>query len=81
MTTVAKADKSRLTIRGLIDGHQYIVREQPGGWFITPEKKHRVKKTGMGADAFAKLYRARTPLDGATARDIAANLAALDQAR
>jgi len=25
MTTVAKADKSRLTIRGLIDGHQYIV--------------------------------------------------------
>jgi hypothetical protein len=49
MTTVAKADKSRLTIRGLIDGHQYIVREQPGGWFITPEKKHRVKKTGMSS--------------------------------
>lgn len=80
MTTVAKADKSRLTIRGLIDGHQYIVREQPGGWFITPEKKHRVKKTGMSADAFARLYRARTPLDAATAREIAANLAAIDQA-
>ena len=32
MTTVAKADKSRLTIRGLVDGDQYIVREQPGGW-------------------------------------------------
>jgi hypothetical protein len=44
VTTVAKADRSRLTIRGLIDGHRYIVREQPGGWFITPEKTHRVKK-------------------------------------
>jgi hypothetical protein len=80
MTTVAKADKSRLTIRGLINGQQYIVREHPGGWFITPEKTHRVKKTGMSANAFAKLYRARTPLDAATAREIAANLAATDQA-
>jgi hypothetical protein len=57
MTTVAKADKSRLTIRGLVDGPHYIVREQPGGWFITPEKTHRVKKAGMSAEAFAKLYR------------------------
>jgi len=81
MTTVAKADKSRLTIRGLIDGHHYIVREQPGGWFITPEKKHRIKRTGMSADAFAKLYRARKSLDGATAGEIAANLAALDRAK
>ncbi|HLX95404.1 MAG TPA: hypothetical protein VKU37_06660 [Verrucomicrobiae bacterium] len=81
MTTVAKADKSRLTIRGLIDGHQYIVREQPGGWFITPEKRHRVKKTGMSADVFAKLYRARQPLDADTAREISANLAATDRAR
>jgi hypothetical protein len=80
MTTVAKADKSRLTIRGLIDGHQYIVREQPGGWFITPEKKHRVKKTGMSADTFAALYRARAPLDAATAAAIATNLGATDQA-
>ena len=81
MTTVAKADKSRLTIRGLIDGQQYIVREQPGGWFITPEKKHRVKKTGMSAAAFGRLYRARKPLDAATAGAIAANLDALDRAR
>ena len=81
MTTVAKADKSRLTIRGLIDGQQYIVREQPGGWFITPEKKHRVKKTGLNADAFAKLYRARKPLDAATAREISANLVAIDRAK
>jgi hypothetical protein len=81
MTTVAKADKSRLTIRGLIDGQQYIAREQPGGWFITPEKKHRVKKTGLDAESFARLYQARKPLDAATAREISANLAALDRAR
>ena len=81
MTTVAKADKSRLTIRGLVDGQQYLVREQPGGWLITPEKKHRVKKTGMSAAAFAKLYRSRKPLDADTAKDIAANLAAIDKAQ
>jgi hypothetical protein len=81
MTTVAKADKSRLTIRGLVDGEQYLVREQPGGWFITPEKTHRVKKTGMSADAFARLYRSRTPLDASTAKEISANLAAIDRAK
>ena len=81
MTTVAKADKSRLTIRGLVDGQQYIVREQPGGWFITPEKTHRIKRTGMSAETFARLYRSRTPLDADTAQAIAANLAATDQAK
>jgi len=81
MTTVAKADKSRLTIRGLVDGAHYIVREQPGGWFIAPEKSHRVKKTGMSAEAFARLYRSRTPLDATTAAEISANLAATDKAQ
>jgi len=81
MTTVAKADKSRLTIRGLVDGQHYIVREQPGGWFITPDKTHRVKRTGMSAEAFARLYRARKPLDADTAREISANLAATDKAK
>jgi len=81
MTTVAKADKSRLTIRGLVDGQHYIVREQPGGWFITPEKKHRVKRTGMSANAFAKLYRSRTPLGADAATEISANLAAMDKAK
>jgi hypothetical protein len=81
MTTIAKADKSRLTIRGLVDGEQYIVREQPGGWFITPEKSHRIKRSGMSADAFAKLYRSRASLDAATAREISANLAAIDRAK
>jgi hypothetical protein len=80
MTTVTKADKSRLTIRGLVDGQHYIVREEPGGWFVTPEKAHRVKKTGMSAAAFAKLYRSRTPLDADTAKEIAANLTAIDRA-
>jgi len=81
MTTVAKADKSRLTIRGLVDGQQYLVREQPGGWFITPEKAHRVKRTGMSADTFARLYRSRAPLDTDTAKEISANLAAIDRAK
>jgi len=81
MTTVAKADKSRLTIRGLVDGQQYIVREQPGGWFITPEKPLRIKKSGMSAETFAKLYHARSPLDADTAGEIAANLVATDTAK
>jgi len=81
MTTIAKADKSRLTIRGLVDGQHYIVREQPGGWLITPEKTHRVKKKGMSADAFAKIYRSRVPLDVATAKEISANLAVIDHAK
>jgi len=81
VTTVSKADKSRLTIRGLVDGEQYIVREEPGGWFITPEKKHRVKKNGMSPEAFAQLYRSRAPLDAATATEISATLAATDKAR
>ena len=81
MTTVAKADKSRLTIRGLVDGQHYIVREQPGGWFITPEKTHRVKRSGMSADVFARLYGSRAPLDADTAKEISANLAAMDKAK
>ena len=79
--TVAKAEKSRLTIRGLVDGRHYIVRKQSGGWFITPEKPRRVKRTGMSAGAFAKLYRSRTPLGPDTAREIATNLAAIDLAK
>ena len=81
MTTVAKADKSRLTIRGLVDGEQYIVREQPDGWFITAEKKHRIRKVGMSADAFSRLYRARTPLDADTAAEISANLSEMGKAQ
>lgn len=81
MPTVAKADKSRLTIRGLVDGQHYIVQEQPGGWFISPEKTHRVRKTGMSAEAFEKIYRSRVPLDSATAGEIAANINATGMAK
>jgi hypothetical protein len=35
----------------------------------------------MSADVFARLYRSRQPLDAGTAREIAANLAALDRAK
>jgi len=34
----------------------------------------------MNADTFARLYRARKPLDAATAREISANLATIDRA-
>lgn len=80
MTTVAKADKSRLTIRGLIDGKHYLVREQAGGWFVCPESATRIKKTGMGAEQFAKLYRERSPLDSETAAEMSANMAATRKA-
>ena len=81
MTTVTKADQGRLTIRGLVDGQHYIVRKQPGGRFITPEKPRRIKKTGMSATAFARLFRSRLPLDPDTAKEIAANLDAIDRAQ
>ena len=73
--------KSRLILRGLVDGEQYLVREQSGGWFIAPEKTHRVKKSGRTAETFASLYRARQPLDAETAAEIAGNLAAIDNAK
>ena len=80
MTTIAKADKSRLTIRGLVDGEHYLVQERPGGWFVSPEKKHRIKKSGLSPEAFAEIYQKRDPLDIATAREISANLTVLDNA-
>jgi hypothetical protein len=35
----------------------------------------------MSAEAFARIYRSRTPLDMATAAEISANLAATDKAQ
>jgi hypothetical protein len=35
----------------------------------------------LGADAFAKLYYSRTPLDADTAKEIAANIAAADKTK
>jgi cytochrome c556 len=48
---------------------------------LSRPKKHRLKKTGMSADTFAKLYRSRSPLDADTAKKIAANIAAADKHR
>ena len=35
----------------------------------------------MSAEAFARIYRSRSPLDTATAAEISANLAATDKAQ
>lgn len=76
MTTVARADNSRLIIRGLIDGQHYTVQELPGGWFVRPEKVTRVQRRGLSAEQFAKLYSERSPLDSETAAEVSANIAA-----
>ena len=34
MTTIAKADKSRLTIRGIRDGLEYLVRQEGARWTV-----------------------------------------------
>jgi hypothetical protein len=36
VTTIAKADKSRLTIRGIQDGHEYLVKREGAGWWVEP---------------------------------------------
>jgi hypothetical protein len=46
VTTIATADKSRLTIRGIKNGRRYLVKQVGQGWFVMPEPeiptpKHR----------------------------------------
>ena len=48
---------------------------------MTPVAGQEVHPELMSADAFARLYRSRTPLDADTAKEIAANLAATDRAK
>ena len=45
MTTIAIADKNRLTVRGVIDGTRYIVKKEANGWWIepAPEPRRRVR--------------------------------------
>lgn len=81
MITVSKADKNRLTIRGLVNGAAYVVSERAGGWLVVPEKKHRVRRAGMSAGQFAELHEARPRLDAATAAEIASNIQAHNQAQ
>jgi hypothetical protein len=55
VTTIAIADKNRLTVRGVIDGTRYIVKKEANGWWIepAPEPRRRVRtvtraKHGLG---------------------------------
>jgi len=43
MTMIATADRSRLHIRGLQDGHRYRVSKQGDGWLIQPEPPPKPK--------------------------------------
>ena len=44
MNTIVKADKSRLTIHGVKDGHRYLISQQGEGWWIVPEPEVAVPK-------------------------------------
>ena len=36
VTTIVKADKNRIPVRGVHDGAPYLVREEGNGWWIEP---------------------------------------------
>ena len=36
MTTIATADKNRLTVRGVMDGARYLIKKEANGWWIEP---------------------------------------------
>jgi hypothetical protein len=36
MTTIVKADKNRLTVRGVQNGQSYLVKTEGPGWWIEP---------------------------------------------
>ena len=50
MTMLVKADKDRITIRGLLDGARYLVREQGRGWWVEPAPDTE-PRAGMVQDA------------------------------
>jgi hypothetical protein len=41
VTTIAIADKNRLTVRGLLDGARYLIRAERKGWWIEPAPEIR----------------------------------------
>jgi len=41
--TIVKADKQRITVRGITDGARYLVREEANGWWIQPAPTERVR--------------------------------------
>ncbi len=44
MTTIAKADKNRITVRGVRDGCTYLVKKEPGGWWIEAVSEAKPKR-------------------------------------
>lgn len=44
MTTIVKADKNRLTIRGVTNGAEYLVTKQANGWWIEAAPAARSRK-------------------------------------
>jgi hypothetical protein len=48
---IAKADKSRLTIRGVQDGREYLVKREGAGWWVepAPEKTMSRKREVLSA--------------------------------
>ena len=73
MTTTTKADeKSRITLRGAESGQEYIVTEEPGGWFVRADRRHR--RQGLSAADFNRLWQKREVLDADTATEIADNI-------
>lgn len=45
MTNIVKADKNRLTIRGVEDGVSYLVQRLSRGWWVelAPQKPRRIR--------------------------------------
>jgi len=48
MTTISKADRSRLTIPGIENGHRYLVKEQSGGRWVQPEPHVKPRRKWAG---------------------------------
>ena len=46
VTTIVKADKNRITVRGVTDGARYLVREEAKGWWVepAPHRQSRARK-------------------------------------
>ena len=41
---IAKADKSRLTIRGIQDGREYLVKKEGAGWWVEPAPERALSR-------------------------------------
>jgi hypothetical protein len=81
MTTVAQSRQKPVDHSG-IGGWSSLCRARTARRLVhLAWKKHRVKKNGMSAATFARLYRSRAPMDVDTAKETSANLAVTDQAK